>query len=72
MDFRKASPVVLAVLLTASLSFIVGLYIGREHAWSYLDYATVERRMREVFCESAMKNGLLKKCDPTFARSYQL
>lgn len=58
------------VLLILGLVFLSGVYVGKEHSWSYLDYATVERRMREVFCEQALHNGALKKCDPNFVRLY--
>lgn len=68
---KQVSLALMALLGWTAIVLLAGLYLGREHSWSYLDYATVERRMREVFCEQAMRNGLAKKCDPTFPRYHQ-
>lgn len=66
----KQTPLVLLALLGwTAIVLLIGLYFGREHAWSYLDYATVERRMREVYCEQSVRNGVLKTCSADFPRA---
>ncbi len=62
--------VICLVLLAAGASFVAGFKTGLYTSWSYLDVATVERRMREVFCEQAIRNGMIKACSPDFARAY--
>lgn len=65
---QAASLVVVALLGWTTLAFSIGVVVGARHSWSYLDVATVERRLREVFCEQAIRNRLMKVCDPHFAR----
>jgi hypothetical protein len=50
--------------------FAAGYQLGLERSPSYLDATVIERRLREVFCEQALHTKLLKRCDPTFPRSY--
>lgn len=51
--------------------FTAGMAVERYAPTDYTNVTVIERRLREVFCEQAMHNGLLKKCDPTFPRYQQ-
>lgn len=49
-----------------ALAAVLSLWVGSEwkgwHLW-YQDTRLVERRLREVFCEQAIRHQLLKRCD---------
>lgn len=50
-------------LLVLCVGLAVGFAAGLRYSPSYQDALMVERRLREVFCEQAVKNGLLKTCE---------
>ena len=49
----------IAAVIGGALGFCAGLRYGP----SYHDALTVEYRLREVFCEQAVRNSLLKTCE---------
>lgn len=51
--------VAIALAIGAGGGFAAGLRFGP----SYQDALRVEYRLREVFCEQAVRNGLLKTCE---------
>ena len=58
-------------VLCLALAFFGGIWFEKNHTTAYIDVAKIERRLREVFCEQALYNGMAKKCDPTFPRYHQ-
>lgn len=57
-----------AILLALMVSFFLGEKWGQTHSTEFLNFATIERRQKEIFCELAIRNGLLKTCDPYIPR----
>lgn len=64
MDHRIVTWAWTALLLLTS-GFTAGAWVGMKFGPSYHDALTVERRLREVFCEQAIRNQLLKTCEVT-------
>ena len=56
------------VALLALAFFAAGYEYRRHTEREFVNYAVVEKRLREVFCEQALHAGLMKRCDPTFPR----
>ena len=63
---HEISTAILAAVFVFGAGFYAGIYFGVRTAPSYHDAIVIEKRLREVFCEQAVKNGTLKTCDPTF------
>lgn len=63
---HEISTAILAAGFIFLAGFYAGVYAGVRTAPSYHDALVIEKRLREVFCEQAVKNGTLKACDPTF------
>ena len=63
---HEISTAILAAAFVFGAGFYAGVYAGVRTAPSYHDALVIEKRLREVFCEQAVKNGTLKTCDPTF------
>lgn len=51
--------IAIALAVGAAGGFVVGMRLSP----SYHDALRVEHRLREVFCERAIVNGLLKTCE---------
>jgi hypothetical protein len=56
------------VALLALAFFAAGYEYRRHTAPEFVNYGVVERRLREVFCEQAVRTDLMKQCDPSFPR----
>lgn len=56
---------VIAIALTvgATAGFTVGMFYGLKNSPSYHDALKVEYRLREVFCEQAVRNKLMTTCE---------
>ena len=59
----QAWVIVIALVIGATAGFTAGLILGLKNSPSYHDALRVEHRLREVFCEQAVRNGLLKTCE---------
>ena len=57
------STVLLSGLLVFGLGTCAGFVIGVQQSPSYYDALRVEQRLREVFCEQAVKNNVLQTCE---------
>ena len=52
-----------AGLLTFGFGACAGFAVGVQQSPTYYDALRVEQRLREVFCEQAVKNGMIKSCE---------
>jgi len=55
--------VVIALITGIALGAAGGFSFGFKSSPSYQDALRVEQRLREVFCDQAIRNGLLKTCE---------
>lgn len=61
----QAWVIVIALVIGATAGFTAGMLIGLKNSPSYHDALRVEYRLREVFCEQAIRNNLMKTCEVT-------
>ena len=54
---------IVAGLLVFGFGVAAGFVFGVRESPSYYDALRVEYRLREVFCEQAVRNKLLKSCE---------
>jgi len=60
---HAVSTAVLAALLVFGAGAGVGFVVGVRESPSYYDAMKMEYRLREVFCEQAVRNSLMKTCE---------
>lgn len=58
------------VLLFAVICVGFGYYLRDLQQPTFSNVAQIERRLREVVCETIVHNQVSKTCDPTFPRYY--
>ena len=52
-----------AVVIVFIAGLYVGIYFGIRTAPSYHDAQVIEKRLRAVFCEQAVRNKLMPTCE---------
>ena len=60
---HAVSTAIAAGLLVFGFGACAGFVVGIQQSPSYYDALRVEQRLREVFCEQAIKNSLIQTCE---------
>lgn len=63
MTRHAISTVAWAVTFVFAAGFYAGMVFGMVTSPAAYDYKTVERHLRMVFCEQAIKNRLIQTCE---------
>jgi hypothetical protein len=59
---HKAASIAWLLAFAVGTGFAGGYWLGVQHSPSFLDAIVMEKRLREVFCEQALRHGLLRQC----------
>ena len=62
MSRHVISTVAWAIVLTFGAGFYAGAVFGIVTSPSAYDSRVIEKRLREVFCEQAVRNGFMTTC----------
>lgn len=63
MNWHALSTHAWLIAIAASVGAAGGFVVGLQFSPSYHDALRVEYRLREVFCEQAVRNNLMKTCE---------
>ena len=63
MNWHALSTHAWLIAIAASVGGAGGFVVGLQFSPSYHDALRVEYRLREVFCEQAVRNNLMKTCE---------
>ena len=63
MNWHALSTHAWLLVIAAAVGAAGGFVVGLRASPSYQDALRVEYRLREVFCEQAIRNGVLKTCE---------
>ena len=60
---HEVSTIAWAFVLVFIAGLYTGMYVGVRTAPSYHDAQVIEKRLREVFCEQAVRKKLMTTCE---------
>jgi len=60
---HEASTIAWVVALVFGAGFYAGTWFGNVTSPARHDATVIEQRLREVFCEQAVRNNLMTKCE---------